>query len=292
MGNNWKAHAALFTVALIYGANYTVAKEILDTDALHPSALVLLRILSGTVMFWVFAAFFNREQVLLKDMQLLILCGLTGAAANQLLFITGLKYTHHINAALVMTVTPILVLVISWVLLKEPIKLRKVIGIVLGICGAGLLIIHGKKFAYTNFALNGDVLIFGNAVSYALYLVLVKRLMHKYNPLTVIKWVFTFGLVFILPFGTQELLNAPMNTFTPQVWMAIAYVLLCTTFLAYLLNAVALKLVSPSVVSIYIYLQPVLATTIALLLGKDALSTVKVAAGLLIFSGVFLVSKQ
>ena len=187
---------------------------------------------------------------------------------------------------------PILVLVISWVILKEPIKLRKVLGIAIGICGAALLIIHGKKFAYTKSALNGDVLIFCNAMCYGLYLVLVKNLMRKYNPLTVIKWVFTFGVVFVLPFGTLELLNAPMNTFTPQVWMAIAYVLICTTFLAYLLNAVALKHVSPSVVSIYIYLQPLLATSIALMLGKDVLTTTKVAAGILIFSGVFLVSKQ
>ena len=292
MSKNLKAHLALFAVALIYGANYTIAKEVLDNDHLHPFALVLMRVLAGAALFWLFAAFFIREKVEKKDMPMLALCGLAGAAANQLLFITGLKYPSHINAALVMTTAPILVLVISWVILKEPIKLRKVLGIAIGICGAALLIIHGKKFAYTKSALNGDVLIFCNAMCYGLYLVLVKNLMRKYNPLTVIKWVFTFGVVFVLPFGTLELLNAPMNTFTPQVWMAIAYVLICTTFLAYLLNAVALKHVSPSVVSIYIYLQPLLATSIALMLGKDVLTTTKVAAGILIFSGVFLVSKQ
>ena len=277
---------------MIYGANYTVAKEVLDNDYLHPSALVLLRVLAGTLLFWGFAVFFVREKVERSDVPMLLLCGLTGAAANQLLFITGLKYTNHINAALVMTTAPILVLLISWVVLKEPIQLRKVLGVVIGICGAALLIIHGNKFAYTKTALNGDVLIFCNALSYGLYLVLVKNLMRKYNPLTVVKWVFTYGVVFVLPFGTRELLNTPMNTFTPQVWMAIAYVLICTTFLAYLLNAVALKHVTPSVVSIYIYLQPLLATGIALLLGKDVLTTTKVAAGVLIFSGVFLVSRK
>ncbi|MEZ4962548.1 MAG: EamA family transporter [Saprospiraceae bacterium] len=292
MSNRFKAHTALFFTALIYGANFTVAKEILDHDYVHPFALTLMRVLAGFLLFSLFHYFFIKEKIERKDIRLFVLCALTGVATNQLLFITGLKYTTHINAALIMTTTPILVLVASSLILKEAVTLKKMLGIGLGIAGAAILTLYGKKFAFQKEGLLGDIMVFVNAVSYGTYLVLVKSLMVKYHPLTVTKWVFSFGLLFVLPFGYHELANTPMNIFTPRIWMAIAYVLICTTFLAYLLNAFALKLVNPSTVSIYIYLQPLIATAIALSFGKDELNLTKVAAGMLIFSGVFLVSKK
>jgi len=287
-----KAHLALFIVALIYGANYTVAKEILDNDHIQPLSLTLMRVTAGLSLFWFFHAMFVKEEIDKQDIPRFILCGITGVAVNQMLFIAGLKFTSHINAALIMTTTPVLVLGASWVILKEAVTRKKMLGIALGIAGAAVLIIYGKHFAYKRQGLIGDVMIFLNALSYGTYLVFVKTLMRKYHPLTVTKWVFGFGILFVLPFGTHELISTPMNTFTLQTWMALAYVLLCTTFLAYLLNAFALKLVNPSVVSIYIYLQPLFATTIALFFGKDELSAIKVVAGCLIFSGVYLVSKK
>ncbi len=292
MNTQLKAHIALFLVALIYGANYTVAKEVLDNDYVHPLALTLMRVIAGLSLFWVLHAVLIKEKIDRKDIPRFILCGITGVAVNQMLFISGLKFTTHINAALIMTTAPVLVLGVSWLILKEPITRKKMLGIALGLAGAAVLIIYGKKFAYTKEGLIGDIMIFLNALSYGTYLVIVKTLMRKYHPLTVTKWVFGFGILFVLPFGTHELINTPMNTFTLHTWMAIAYVLLCTTFLAYLLNAFALKLVNPSVVSTYIYLQPLIATAIALFFGKDELSSVKVMAGLLIFSGVYLVSKR
>ncbi len=292
MSKYFWAHASLFLTALIYGANFTIAKEILDNDYVHPFALTLMRVLLGVVLFTLIHYFFIKEKIERQDLRLFVLCGFTGVAANQLLFITGLKYTSQINGALIMTTTPILVLVASWIILKEPVTIKKMLGIALGIAGAAILTVYGKKFAFKKEGILGDVMVFVNAISYGIFLVIVKSLMHKYHPLTVTKWVFIFGLPFVLPFGYHELTNTPMSIFTPRIWMAIAYVLICTTFLAYLLNAFALKLVNPSTVSIYIYLQPLIATAIALSFGKDELSAPKVAAGLLIFSGVFLVSKK
>jgi drug/metabolite transporter (DMT)-like permease len=292
LSSTFKAHAALSAAALIYGANYTIAKVILDGEYIQPYGLTLLRVVSGLVLFWLFHGVFVKEKIDRQDIPRFILCGLTGIAINQMLFIAGLKQTTHINAALIMTTTPILVLGASWFLLKEAITGKKLLGIGLGIAGAAILIIYGKKFVFTKGGLAGDIMIFLNATSFGIFLVVVKTLMRKYNPLTVVKWVFTFGICFVLPFGTHELVNTPMNTFTPRIWLAMAYVLICTTFLAYLFNAFALKLVSPSTVSIYIYLQPLIATAIALLFGKDELTGVKVAAGALIFTGVFLVSKR
>jgi drug/metabolite transporter (DMT)-like permease len=259
---------------------------------MQPYGLTLLRATAGLFLFWLFHHLFVKEKIDRKDLPRFIACGITGVAINQMLFIAGLKYTSHINAALIMTTTPVLVLIASFFILKELVTRKKLLGIAFGIAGAATLIVYGKKFAYTKNGLLGDIMVFINAVSYGIYLVIVKTLMTKYHPLTVTKWVFGFGILLILPFGSRELLNTPMNTFTPSIWMALAYVLLCTTFLAYLLNAYALKLVNPSVVSIYIYLQPLFATSIALFFNKDELTSVKVLAGGLIFLGVFLVGKK
>jgi drug/metabolite transporter (DMT)-like permease len=292
VNTQFKAHFSLFLVALIYGANYTIAKEILDNDYIQPLGLTLMRVMAGLALFWVFHAMLVREKIERKDIPRFILCAITGVAVNQMLFIAGLKFTTHINAALIMTTTPVLVLVASAILLKEAITRKKMLGIALGIAGAAILTIYGKKFAYRKEGLIGDVMIFLNAVSFGIFLVLVKTLMRKYHPLTVSKWVFAFGILFVLPFGTHELISTPMNTFTLQTWMALAYVLLCTTFLAYLLNVFALKHVNPAVVSTYIYLQPLIAASIALFFGKDDLSAIKLVAGSLIFSGVYLVSRK
>jgi drug/metabolite transporter (DMT)-like permease len=208
-----------------------------------------------------------------------------------LLFNGGLKLTSHIHAALLATTIPVATLVAGFFILKEKITRKKLIGIALGMAGVAVLTLYGKNIAYEKDGLLGDVMIFINACSFGTFFVLVKTLMHKYHPVTVTKWIFIIGFFFVLPFGFHELKNAPMNSFTLQTWMTIGYVLICTTFLAYLLNTFALKLTAAPTVSIYVYLQPFIATTIALVLGKDELTIVKMAAGLMIFSGVFLVSK-
>ncbi len=285
-----KAHAALFVVALIYGANYTIAKVVLDDDFLHPMAFISMRVVAGIAAFWLLHALWVKERVQRSDLPRLVLCGIFGVALNQSLFFIGLDYTTPINASLIMTTTPVLVLVASGIMLKETIQSKKVAGILLGMAGAVVLIIYGKKFAFNKDGWFGDLLVFVNASSYGLYLVLVKPLLVRYHPLTVVKWVFLIGSLGVLPFGWPELMQTPWQTFTPRVWLAIAYVLVCTTVLAYLLNAWAMQSVSPALVGIYVYLQPLLATLIALLTGKDVLAWPKVVAGMLIFAGVWLVS--
>lgn len=288
----FKAHTALFLAALIYGGNYTIAKEVLDNEHIQPFGFILMRVICGMVLFSLLHLLFIREKIEGRDIGLFLLCGLFGVAINQLLFFKGLKMTTHIHAALIMTTTPILVLIASAILLKEQITSKKMLGIALGAVGAVILIIYGKKFAYKKEGMFGDVFIFINATSYGIYLVLVKKLMRKYHPLTVIKWVFTIGFFFVGPLASRELMNIQWNTFTPGIWLAVAYVLFFTTFLTYLFNAYALKIVNPSVVSIYIYLQPLLATAIALFFVKDELTLTKLGAGLFIFAGVYFVSKR
>lgn len=284
------AHILLFLVALIYGANYTIAKVVMDDHHLAPIAFIVLRVISATLLFWIFHLALIKERIHRSDLGRIILCAFFGVAINQTFFFSGLKLTTPINASLIMTTTPILVLIASSLLVGERITPWKIAGIIIGATGAGLLIAYGKEVSFNQSRLLGDLLVFINASSYGIYLVLVKGLMVKYNPITVIKWVFSFGFLMVLPFGIGGLASANWAEFTPVIWGAIAYVLLATTFLAYLFNAIALKSVNASVVSIYIYLQPLTATLIALLLGKDHLTLVKLTAGMLIFLGVFLVS--
>lgn len=288
----WKAHLALITVALIYGANYTIAKNVLDQNYLQPNGFILLRVVSGFLLFQLIHFLLIKEKVERKDIGLLALCGLFGIAINQLFFFKGLGATSPVHASLIMVVTPIIVLAISSIYLKEKINSKKILGIAIGMIGAMFLILKGGAGKDSMSSPIGDIYILINATSYALYLVLVKNLMHKYHPFTVMKWIFSFGLTVVIPFGASDLMDVEWALFPREIWIAIAYVLICTTFLAYLLNAFALSIVNPTTASAYIYLQPLIASSIAIMWYNDHLSTIKVVCGLMIFLGVYLISKK
>ncbi|MDX1665627.1 MAG: EamA family transporter [Saprospiraceae bacterium] len=289
--DRFKAHAALFTATLIFGGNYTIAKIPMDGGYIDPLPFILLRVCGAGLLFWLFHALFVQERVERRDFGRLALCALFGVAINQMMFFSGLELTSPINASLIMTTTPMMVLLASYALLGERITLQKIAGIGTGATGAILLITYGKEVTFSSEQSLGDLMIAINATSYGLYLVLVKSLMRKYNPLTVIKWVFSFGLLFVLPFGLGGLQTTPWHTFSTDIWLSVAYVVLGTSFLAYLLNVYALKMVNASIVSIYIYLQPLLATLIAIAFTSEKLLGIQLVSGTLIFMGVYLVSK-
>lgn len=291
MTQNTSAHLALLSVALIYGANYTIAREVMN-GYLEPLGFILLRAISATTMFWGISFLqTTKEQIDRSDIGRIILCAFFGIAANQMLFFSGLQLTKPINASLIMTITPLMVLLSAAVILREKITKQKLLGILLGLAGAVLVISYGQSLDFQISHLKGDLLILGNATSYGIYLVLVKSLMSRYQPITVLKWIFTIGLFMILPFGIGQLQDVPWQTFPTQIWGAIAYVLIMVSCVSYLLNALALKTLRASVAGIYIFLQPIMATIVALLAGRDTLSAIKIFAAILIFCGVYLVSK-
>ena len=282
-------HIALFAVNLIYALNYSIAKDVMP-DYIGPSGFILLRVIGGSFLFFLTYIFFIKEKVNSSDIVRLIFCGLFGVAINQLFFFEGLNLTTPINAAIIMTVSPILVIVFSAIIIKEKITIRKIFGIFLGLTGAATLILKSGAISLDNDYFIGNFLVFVNATSYSIYLVIVKGLMTKYNPITVMFYVFSFGLIFVFPFGISELSNVSLEIFTLEIFLKVGFVVICTTFLAYLFNAFALKSLNPSVVSIYIYLQPVLATVIAIILKSDSLDLIKIISSVFIFSAVFLVS--
>ena len=251
-----------------------------------------MRVVVGTVLFWLFFVLRSRSETQIdkKDFPRLMLCGLFGVATNQLFFFEGLSRTTPIHAALMMLTTPILVVIMASIVLKEKFTINNGLGIVLGLIGAFVLICRGDMSNLGGMAGLGDFFVFINAASYAMYLILVKPLMVKYSPLSVIRWVFLFGAIVVLPFGFAQVSQVDWSLFTPKSYLVLGYVLIAMTFLAYLLNIFALKRLSPTVIGSYIYLQPFLASLIAILFFNETLTLTMVGAGALIFSGVYLVS--
>lgn len=266
-------------------------------NKIGPSAFVFLRIVGAGILFWIIKSFV-KERVSKNDLLRLVLCGLLGVATNQLLFFHGLNLTSPIDASIIITAIPVLVLIFSAILLKEKITSNKLLGITIGGIGAVTLIAYGNSSGGTS-SLLGNMFVFINACSYALYLVIVKPMMAKYNSMTVISWVFLFGFFFMFPFGIQDILNTNFEAFTVNTYLVIAFVILGTTFLAYLFNIYALNYVSPSVNGSYVYLQPavsfIMVSIYAYVLGHTEyaqdINPVKILSCVLVISGVYLISK-
>ena len=259
---------------------------------LEPFALIVVRVSVACLLFWISHIFFIKEKVAHpRDYRKFLLVAIFGAGANMLCFFKGLSYTSAINASIIMTMVPIIVLVTSYIILREKITKLKMAGIIVGGIGAVLLITsRGISTEKTRFI--GDLLIVANAIFYGIYLVIVKPLMLRYHPITVVKWVFTFGIFLVLPFGFHELIHIQWSNFPLNIWMSISFVIVGTTFCTYLLNAWALKYTSPSIAGAYVYLQPVFTTFIAIAFGLDSLDWQQLLFSLLIFAGVYLVSKN
>lgn len=291
MNKNLVAHLAILLANLIYGINYTFAKDVMP-EYIKPFGFIMLRVLGALPLFWLISALGPREKVSRKDLGRLAICAFFGVAANQLLFFAGLNITTPINAAIIMTTNPILVLIAASFILNQVITRRKVLGIALGIVGASALILFKGNLNLDSSSWTGDLLIFLNSMAFGVYLVLVAPLMNKYRPITVIKWVFAFGALYVIPFGFNQFTEIPWVSFTWEIGLKTAFVVFFTTFIAYLFNVFGLKYLKPSTVSTYIYSQPVFAAAVAIMLGKDQITITKIVAAVFIFMGVYLVSKK
>lgn len=292
----WKAHLALLAVNTIYGASHVIAKGVMPYF-LTPNVFILFRALGATLLFWIIQFFFIKEKVLKKDLGLLALSGLFGVTINQLCFFHGLSLSSSINSGIIMTLNPIIVAVLSYFWLKEELGLQKILGILIGTSGAVLLTISGSSIGDSSL---GDLFLFINASSYAFYLVLVKPLMKKYKPITVITYVFTFGTIFVMLYPTTipELFSTHFERIPMHIVWIIVFVIIGVTFFTYLLTMYGLKYLSPTISSSYIYTQPVLVILFAFVFAyfgwsadySETITLKKILYMLLIFSGIFIIS--
>ncbi len=287
--SNLLPHLAILGANLIYGVNYSIAKDVMPAY-IQPFGFIFYRVLGALMLFAMIASFY-KERIAKKDMLLLAVCGFFGVGLNQLSFFYGLNLTNPINAGIIMVSNPIMVLLASAFILKTRITYLKIVGLILGISGALIILLFKKGFSFGSDTIIGDSFILLNSASYAVYLVLVKPLMSKYSPITVITWVFGFGFLFVMPFGFSEISEIDWSSFSGEIWWKFGFVIVATTFLTYLFNIYGLQRLNPSVVSTYIYLQPLIAAFYSISLGKDSFTWIKFIAAILIFSGVYLVSK-
>ncbi len=295
ISNKAKAHISLLCVNMIYGANYLVAKGLMP-HKIEASALVFLRI-SGAGLLFLMLKFFIKEKVERKDIARLALCGFLGVATNQFFSMNGLSLTSPVDAAIIITALPIFTVIISFFLLKEPLTTQRILGVSIGGIGAVLLIYLGNSGLGTG-SVTGNIFVAINALAFAFYLVIVKPLMGKYKPITVIVWTFLFGFIFMFPFCIEKLLHTNFEAFETTNWISLFYVILGPTFLAYFLNMFALQYVKPTVSSSYIYVQPAVAMILVAVVSyfvvnsqyKGDITIVKLLCCILIFMGVYLIS--
>lgn len=293
MNASFKAHISLFIAQVIYALNYSIAKDLMPNH-IKPFGLVMMRITGACLLFWSVSFFAKPEKLHKGDFKKLMLLALFGVAANQVFFIWGLSLTKPINSAIIMVSNPIAVMLFTIIVLKEKITALKITGLAFGVIGALILLLfkaHGS-FAIGSDTITGDLMTLVNSLSWAMFVVMAKPMMQKYQTVTVMKWIFLIGFLYVLPIGMPDLLKVKWHELSSHVIFAMAFVVVATTFLAYLLNTYALKALSSSVVSMYIYLQPFLATLIAIWLGKDQLTPLKLVSAVLIILGVYLASMK
>ncbi len=258
-----------------------------------PFGLNVVRIGVSVLLFW---AMFVIRPVSIKidkpDRMRLFLCAVSGIAINQLFFIKGLSLTYPIHAALLLLITPILIVFIAAWILKERLGIFKLAGLALGILGALVLILSKDSSGNGENVLPGDLFIIINAISYTIYFIIVKPLMLKYNAIVILRWIFTIGLVLVLPFGWVEFTEIPWQQYNAVDYTSMGLIVITGTFLAYLFNLYGIKNLGASVAGFYIYTQPVFAALIAMLFLHEHLALYKIIAAALIFSGVYLANKS
>ena len=287
------AHTALIFTNIFFAINLSAVKHLTNNNLVQAFGLNVVRVGVSVLLFW---CLYLLKPVNIKidkpDRMRLFLCALAGIAINQLFFIKGLSLTYPIHAALLLLITPILIVIIAAWILKERLGILKITGLVLGISGALVLVLAKDRPGNGDNVLLGDLFIIINAISYTIYFILVKPLMLKYNAVVVLRWVFTIGLFLVLPFGWTEFTQIPWERYTAIDLTSMGLIVITGTFVAYLFNLYGIKILGPSIAGFYIYTQPVFAVLIAMLFLHEHLALYKIIAALLIFSGVYIANKQ
>jgi drug/metabolite transporter (DMT)-like permease len=286
-----RAHIVLIAANLIYGLNFSIAKSVMP-GFIKPLALVSLRSVITASLFWVTSLFLPREKVEKRDLLYIFGCSFLGVVINQVLFLKGLDMTTPINSSIILAINPVAVFVFAAIILKEKISLVRGGGLAVGLAGIMLLILHEGRPDLSSRTFIGNVYTLINTLSWALFTVVIKRMLEKYTPVTVMKWVFFFGMFTNIPLGYSQLTATDWHAITPSAWMAIGFVVVCATFLGYLLLIYGLRRLSPTIVSSYTYSQPVIAAVVATMIGQDSIKLADVTSAVLIFTGVFMVSRQ
>ena len=288
--NKAKGHLAMLGANVMWGLMSPVAKMVFAAGVVAPIVMVDFRVAGAAVLFWLTSLFLPREHVPLGDVIRLAGAGMLGVLFNQGFFIVGVSLTSPGEASLVTTTMPMWVMLLAWLILREPITPKKAGGIVLGAAGAIILIAGSGGGVRGSTPALGDVIVLAAQLCYALYLTLYRNFIRKYNLVTLMKWMFLSAAIVALPASIQWLGATDWQAVSTLEWGGIAYVVVCATFLAYICIMIGQKQLRPTLVGMYNYVQPIVATITGVCLGLDVFTPVKALAIVLIFSGVWLVT--
>ena len=261
-------------------------------EVIHPMALTFLRFSGGLVLFWLASFFIKSEKVSLKDLVLLAAASLFALVLNQIPFFYGLSLTSPIDASIVVTMLPIATMLLSALILREPVTQLKVIGVLVGASGALLIVFSSQQVEGGQGNLTGNLIVFMAVVSFGLYLTMFKNLISRYHPVTVMKWMFLFATVFGFPFCYKAVAATDLTLFSSTDWLSIGFVVVFATFFGYLLIPIGQKTLRPTTLSMYNYMQPVVASLVAIFWGIDKFGYQQALAGLLVFAGVYIVTQS
>lgn len=293
--NKYKGHIAILTANIIWGLNSPISKTVLNSGDITPFALTTFRMVGAAAAFWLVSLFTPKENVTPKDLAMLFFAALCGIVFNQGVFIFGLSMTSPIDASIVSTTAPIITMIIAAFYLKEPITNKKVSGIFLGAVGALMLIISGQNTTNVSSGENkiaGDLLCLFAQASVATYFVLFKDLICRYSPITLMKWMFMYASMCYIPFSYHDIATIQYDTLPISLYSEIAFVVLGATFLSYMFIPIAQKSLRPTVISMYNYVQPIVASLIAVIAGMDTFTFIKAIAIALVFIGVYVVTQS
>ena len=293
MNSRALALLAAFGATTIYGLNHTIAKVVMP-HYIGPFGFIMLRVVGASVLFWTISLFVPKETIEPKDYLRIAGAAFLGMCINMLMFFKGLQLSTPINSGVIVTLTPIIILILSAIFLKEKLTLFKFLGIVLGFTGAIILILYGNTTQVLN-APNiplGNTMLLINATSFGAYLVMVKPLTRKYSTITLMKWMFLIGIFYTFPVTYSEFGEVSWTTLPFEAIWRMGFVVVGTTFMTYMLNVYALKTLTPTAIGAFTYLQPLITILYAVITGNDILDGVKILACLLVFVGVYLVSKK
>ncbi|MBU6158911.1 MAG: DMT family transporter [Bacteroidetes bacterium] len=287
-----QAHLALIAANIIFGVNFSFVK-LISPSLILPFGLNLMRVVTATALFWLLFLFKPvNGGINKKHIPRFLLCALTGVALNQLMFIKGLTMTTPIHAALLILTTPVILLILALFTRTEQLTLGKIAGLACAFGGGTLLVMSRENSALGSDMLTGDIFIVINAVSYAVYMILVKPLIQHYTPIQVTRWIFTIGLFYVLPFCWNDFQQTRWDAFTNDSWLALALITIGATFFAYLFIAYGIHYLSPTITGAYIYTQPVFSAVIAIVFMNEKPALYKLVAAVLIFGGVYLINKK
>ncbi|MGY5849238.1 DMT family transporter [Salegentibacter sp. F14] len=292
MSNRALAIIAATIASAIYGVNHTVAKGVMPFH-IEPFGFIFLRVFGAAILFWAISFLGPREKIATSDWPRILGCAVFGMVINMLFFFKGLSLSTPINSSVIVTLSPVMVLILASILIRERITILKSIGIIIGLAGALILVLFSADTGSNapNIPM-GNVLFIVNAFSYGLYLILVKPLTSKYHPFTLMKWLFLIAVFINLPITIDEFTSVQWSSLPFDAIWKMAFVVVGTTFSTYLLNIYALKQLSASTISAFIYLQPLIAIVYAISTGADSLNLTKVIAAMLVFAGVYMVTKK